>query len=163
MPSENQTLVDFYIEIVAALLKCYMLLQMTYMVQMVNDLGKNKRFRLEFQFNLCIHWSLSLTFFGLCSGNFNDPADKLRESFTHNVATLQNYVIFELQNASRAIWACDPDDFYDPGVLKYFFLCVCVPIYLCFDRFVHRNIEILPRVCRQREKFESRIYMPKHL
>ncbi|XP_055324718.1 uncharacterized protein LOC129579094 [Sitodiplosis mosellana] len=83
--SENQALAEFYVEILAALLKCYMLLQMTYMVQTVNDLG-----------------------------NFNDPADQLRESFTYNVTTIQNYVIFELKNASRAVWACDPDDFNDP-------------------------------------------------
>lgn len=42
IPSENQALAEFYVEIVAALLKCYMLLQMTYMVQTVNNLGKKK-------------------------------------------------------------------------------------------------------------------------
>lgn len=40
VPSENQVLAEFYNEIVAALLKCYMLLQLSYMVQTVNDLGK---------------------------------------------------------------------------------------------------------------------------
>lgn len=41
VPSENQALVGFYNEIVATLLKCYMLIQMTHMVQTVNNLGKD--------------------------------------------------------------------------------------------------------------------------
>lgn len=40
--SEHQAIVEFYNEITAAILKCYMLLQMTYMVQTINDLGKNE-------------------------------------------------------------------------------------------------------------------------
>ncbi|XP_031621011.1 uncharacterized protein LOC116339330 [Contarinia nasturtii] len=73
---ENQALVEFYNEIVAAALKCYMLLQMTYMVQTATDLG-----------------------------NFNDPGYKLRESFSFNVTAIQNYVRIELTNASHAMWA----------------------------------------------------------
>lgn len=57
-----------------------------------------------------------ISFFFLQQGNFNDPADKLRESFAYNVTAIQNYVRIELKNASRAQWACDPDDFYDPGM-----------------------------------------------
>lgn len=84
MYSENQFLMDFYQEIVAALLKGYMLLQMSYMI-----------------------WSTNGTI------NNRETAEHVRGQFIHNISIIQDDVKAETRNASRAMWACDPEDFYN--------------------------------------------------
>lgn len=86
MYSENQFLMDFYQEIVAALLKGYMLLQMSYMISTTNEMG-----------------------------NYREIAEDVRDKFIYNISLIQDDVKAETRNASRAMWACDPEDFFNTG------------------------------------------------
>lgn len=48
-------------------------------------------------------------------GNYANQSELLREQYVQNVTIIQNDVQFEIRNASRAMWACDPNDFYNQG------------------------------------------------
>lgn len=44
-----------------------------------------------------------------------NQSELLREQYVQNVTAIQNDVRFEIRNASRAMWACDPNDFNNQG------------------------------------------------
>lgn len=81
---------DFYQEIVAALLKGYMLLQMSHMI-----------------------WSTNAT------GNYRETAENVRDKFIYNISLIQDDVKAEMRNASRAMWACDPENFFNTGRVEW--------------------------------------------
>lgn len=117
MFSENQFLMDFYQEIVAALLKGYMLLQMNYMI-----------------------WTTNST------ENYRETAERVRDNFIHNISIIQDDAKAETRNASRAMWACDPEDFFNTGTASAWRKCqhcLLLKLFVIFDRFVYRNIAFL--------------------
>lgn len=48
-------------------------------------------------------------------GNYRETAERMRDRFIHNISIIQDDVKAETRNASRAMWACDPEDFYNTG------------------------------------------------
>lgn len=52
--------------------------------------------------------------------NYRDRAEKLREYFVSNVTLIQDDIKMEIRNASRAMWACDPDDYVAQGLKECF-------------------------------------------
>lgn len=48
-------------------------------------------------------------------GNYANQSELLREQYVQNVTIIQNDVQLEIRNASRAMWACDPNDFSNQG------------------------------------------------
>lgn len=116
--SENQVLSEFYNEVVAALLKGYITLQMSYMIQTANFFSMYL-FRIH---HLIINYIFKFFFSWMQNkANYRDRAEKLRENFAKNVTLMQDDIKLEIRNASRAMWACDPDDYVAQGLKESFF------------------------------------------
>lgn len=76
---------EYYREAVAALLKGYMLVQMSFMIATANN-----------------------------EQNYRERAEQLREQWIHTVSQIQDNAKLESRVANKTTWACDPDDF-SPG------------------------------------------------
>lgn len=103
---------DFYQEIVAALLKGYMLLQMSYMIWTANEVR-----------------------------NYRETAELVRNKFIYNISIIQDDVKAETRNASRAMWACDLEDYFNTGdgfdLTTLFVILVIQTNEIPFHRFIH--------------------------
>lgn len=84
---------DFYQEIVAALLKGYMVLQMSFMIWTTNGMG-----------------------------DYRETAERVRDRFIYNISLIQDDVKAETRNASRAMWACDPEEFFNTGIYSFYLI-----------------------------------------
>lgn len=116
--SENQVISEFYTEVAAAMLKGYMLIQMGYMYQTVMGLGKlTQIFVVTISISIICDWrayNLS-TFHDNALENHDNRSELLRAQYVYNLTAIQADVKVEIRNASRSMWACDPNDFHNQG------------------------------------------------
>lgn len=50
-------------------------------------------------------------------GNYRYEGEQLRRSFRYNVSVIQDEVRIQMRNSSREMWACDPDNYENTGIL----------------------------------------------
>lgn len=84
---------EYYRETVAAMLKGYMLIQMSYMIATTTE--KN---------------------------NYREHAERLRENWIYNILKIQDNVKLETRAANKTMWACDPDEYYNTGITIHSFI-----------------------------------------
>lgn len=125
--AQNHLLMLYYKEVVAALLKGYMSLQMSYMILTVNGISKFERVFSKIQ-NFWIlgssqpqlnfddpKYSQSRPVNSLISDNYRHDGEHLRGRFRYNITIIQDEVREQMRNSSREMWACDPDSYVYSG------------------------------------------------